>query len=365
MSGVSATHLPATLSVSATPGADSGAGGLSFVDILNGQMDIAGLFGKVLGATPVDADEPTGSEPLDPALLESLGLIDVQPALPISIAAPANAAEASAIRREDLLPGQGPADGLATAARAMAHSPGRQDPGVSPMAGETAVTPDSSSGGESANIAAPTAILAANVDKVDAAKSAVATRPLEALAAAHDPNGTATEALQASAALAPAHAAISQTGSATEFRIVAPLGGDRWRDTIGDSLLIMTGQQQNRAELVLTPPHLGRVEVSLTMTGDQANALFVSANPAVREALESALPRLRELLADAGIVLNSQVGSELPRNATDSNARGELAGRGTSEDEEPSRTLNLAIATGAAGATVATGRGRGLVDVFA
>lgn len=384
MSGVRAAHLPAapapaTPAISANPAADSGAvangrGSLSFVDILSGQMDLADLLGKVLDPKQAEAAESTAPESLDSALLESLGLVEVPALPPASIPALTNAAEPSAIRRDDLLPGQGPTDGLAKATLALAQGQGRQERGAAQLVGE-AVLPGNSSGSDSASTAIPTAIVAADVgadsaktaSTVVAAKSAVATRPLESLAtAAHDPNSAATAALQASAAaIAPAHAAIGQTGAAAEFRIVTPLGGDRWQDAIGDSLVIMAGQQQNRAELVLTPPQLGRVEVSLTMTGDQANALFVSANPAVREALESALPRLRELLADAGIVLNSQVGSELPRNAADSDARGGLAGRPAHGDEAPGRALGLAIAAGAAGARIAMGNGRGLVDVFA
>jgi hypothetical protein len=70
-------------------------------------------------------------------------------------------------------------------------------------------------------------------------------------------------------------------------------------------------------------------------------------------------------LADAGIVLNSQVGSELPRNADSGDARGELAGRPAPGDAASGRTLGLAVATGAAGVALTTSSGRGLVDVFA
>lgn len=371
MSGVSAAHRLTTYAAGAKPATEGGAvandaSGLSFVDILGGQMemDIAGLLGRVLDPQQADADGSTGSESLDPDLLASLGLTEGLNALPASIPVLTNAAGAAALRREDLLPGEDRVAGLAKATQALARGPGRQALGASPMGGEATDTPAGGAGNDSASITAPTAILAADVAAKAEAKSAVATRPLEALAAAHDPNDAATAALQASAA-APAHSAIAQTGSVTAFRIVAPLGDNRWQDAIGDSLVIMTGQQQNRAELVLTPPQLGRVEVSLTVTGDQANALFASTNPAVREALESALPRLRELLADAGIVLNSQVGSELPRNAADGNARNELAARSAPGDEAPGRTLGLAIATGTGGVAVATGSGRGLVDVFA
>jgi flagellar hook-length control protein FliK len=125
----------------------------------------------------------------------------------------------------------------------------------------------------------------------------------------------AMAALNASfAGAVPMHAATAvQTNHGGEYRIVTPLGSQHWETAIGNSLVVMTGSGQERAELVLTPPQLGRVEVSIAMKGDEASAVFVSASPAVREALENALPRLREVLADAGITLGqAQVGSESP-----------------------------------------------------
>ena len=60
------------------------------------------------------------------------------------------------------------------------------------------------------------------------------------------------------------------------------------------------------------------------MTGDQATATFVSANPAVREAIENAVPRLREVLADAGVTLGqTQVGSDSPQQSANGNENGD------------------------------------------
>jgi flagellar hook-length control protein FliK len=73
----------------------------------------------------------------------------------------------------------------------------------------------------------------------------------------------------------------------------------------------MANQNHQVAELHLNPPNLGPLEVRLTINNDQASALFVSQHSAVRDAIESAMPRLREMLADNGITLgNASVGSE-------------------------------------------------------
>lgn len=89
------------------------------------------------------------------------------------------------------------------------------------------------------------------------------------------------------------------------------VGAAGWNGALGQKVLWMATQHQQVAEMHLNPPNLGPLEVRLTIINDQATAQFVSHHPAVREALESALPRLREMLAESGITLgNVQVGAE-------------------------------------------------------
>lgn len=144
--------------------------------------------------------------------------------------------------------------------------------------------------------------------------------------------------------------------------VQTPVGNRGWDADVGNHLVWMAGRQESRADLVLNPPQMGRIEVSLSLSGDQASAQFVSASPAVRDALENALPRLRELLADAGITLGqAQVGSQsagnrengdnFPRTPLDSSAAG--------SDTGPARGFTGASAHSWQRA------GRGLVDVFA
>lgn len=103
----------------------------------------------------------------------------------------------------------------------------------------------------------------------------------------------------------------SATRSPEANRLQAPLGTSQWQQEFTDRIHFMSRHNEGRAELVLTPPQLGRIEVTLNINGDQASALFVSANPEVRTALEGAMDRLREALANSGIALGqAQVGAE-------------------------------------------------------
>ncbi len=96
-----------------------------------------------------------------------------------------------------------------------------------------------------------------------------------------------------------------------EFSIPAPTGSTQWESAVGNSLIVMHGSRHDRADLVLNPPQFGRIEVSISMKGDEATASFIAASPTVRDALENAMPRLREILADAGITLGqTHIGAE-------------------------------------------------------
>lgn len=87
------------------------------------------------------------------------------------------------------------------------------------------------------------------------------------------------------------------------FTVPAGTGQKAWAEEIGNRVMWMLGRAENRAELILTPPQLGKVEVSIHLNGDQGTAQFLASSQAARDALEQALPRLRELLAQAGINL--------------------------------------------------------------
>lgn len=147
-------------------------------------------------------------------------------------------------------------------------------------------------------------------------------------------------------------------------RVTTPVGSSGWGDEIGNKLTWMAGREASRADLVLTPPNMGRIEVSITMNGDQANAVFASAHPAVREALENALPRLREILADAGIQLDqAQVDAQTARQWSNGRETGDNAGPGTGY--APRTEAALTETTLASSATPWTVRGNRMLDVFA
>lgn len=96
-----------------------------------------------------------------------------------------------------------------------------------------------------------------------------------------------------------------------DVKIDAPIGQHKWGGEFAQKIVWLSTQQHQVAEIRLNPAHLGPVDVMLSITQDQATAQFVSPHPAVRDAIQEALPRLREMMAESGIQLgNVMVGAD-------------------------------------------------------
>lgn len=85
--------------------------------------------------------------------------------------------------------------------------------------------------------------------------------------------------------------------------IDVPLRQPGWDQNVGDRVLWMVSQKFHGAEIKLNPPQLGPIEVRIQMHHDQAQVSFTAQHGAVRDALEAALPRLREMFAANGLGL--------------------------------------------------------------
>lgn len=152
-------------------------------------------------------------------------------------------------------------------------------------------------------------------------------------------------------------------GAGDTLQVAAPLKDPAWPAEFTQKIVWMATQDKQNAQITLNPPQMGPIEISLSVKNDQASALFVSANAEVREVIESALPRLREMLAGVGVELGqANVSSESFRQAQDKAGSerptgGEGAGR---------QNGSLAVAdTGMAAPRAALRSGNGLVDTFA
>ncbi|MCG5525326.1 flagellar hook-length control protein FliK [Ectothiorhodospira haloalkaliphila] len=136
-----------------------------------------------------------------------------------------------------------------------------------------------------------------------------------------------------------------------------PMSQPKWNEAVSNRVLWMVNQNVQGAELRLNPPHLGPLEIRVSMEGDRANVQFLAAHAVTRDALDAAMPRLREMFAENGVQLGNVDVSH--REAGDGEQSGQEEGQGA----------GMTQAEGAAGGEIQdggiSGRPSGLLDAYA
>jgi flagellar hook-length control protein FliK len=187
---------------------------------------------------------------------------------------------------------------------------------------------------------APAALAAANQDQAAPANPAVALPALPAVPAAATAKPAAISADEASAELSlPLTAAAANDdasslnldadtpapttfasmlhnqalqevrASALASSITAPtptpdLNAGDFDEAIGARVGWLAEQKIGHAHIRINPENMGEIDVKLQLDGDRVHASFSSAHADVRHALESSLPRLREMLGEQGLQLS-------------------------------------------------------------
>jgi len=97
-------------------------------------------------------------------------------------------------------------------------------------------------------------------------------------------------------------AAVQAASSQTQ---TAPLnlGQNAWESNLGSRLQMLVGQNVQAAEIRLDPPELGALDIKIKVTNDVATVNITSPHSQVREALEAAVPKLREMFEESGLSL--------------------------------------------------------------
>ncbi|MFT5446389.1 MAG: flagellar hook-length control protein FliK [Gammaproteobacteria bacterium] len=90
---------------------------------------------------------------------------------------------------------------------------------------------------------------------------------------------------------------------ALPLAVDTPLSNPNWGNVMSARLVWGATQGMQTASIEINPRELGPISVNLRVAGDEASITFVSQHALVREAVEAALPRLRELFSGDGINL--------------------------------------------------------------
>ena len=224
--------------------------------------------------------------------------------------------------------------------------------------------------GESSATGLPAAALPASATTGEAtAKIAVATATI-AEATHPTPRQAASESVSGESALptenihAGGHAVTGRQPAHSEstLTVSTPVRDADWSGDFGQKVVWLATSETQSAQLTLNPAQMGPIEISLSVERGNASVSFASANAEVREAIETALPRLREMLASAGIELGqTNVGAESFRQQQQSARDGSSAARSTGDGAILAADSAVALPS----RTFVTQRGNGLVDLFA
>ena len=120
----------------------------------------------------------------------------------------------------------------------------------------------------------------------------------------------------------------SQTTSVGQsvFSMQPSVQSEAWGKVLSSRVVWMAREGVQQAELRLNPAKLGPVEVKLHMNNDQANVTFVAQNAATRDALEQALPRLKESFQENGMNLaNADVSDQASGQQAEEDGAGEAS----------------------------------------
>lgn len=91
------------------------------------------------------------------------------------------------------------------------------------------------------------------------------------------------------------------TMQSREFILDLHSSPPRMEQALGNRVVWMVGQNVQVAELQIHPPHLGPLQVRISVEGEQTNVHFTTQHVEVQEIMEHAFPRLRHVLTEAGL----------------------------------------------------------------
>jgi flagellar hook-length control protein FliK len=85
------------------------------------------------------------------------------------------------------------------------------------------------------------------------------------------------------------------------MQIETPMNHSRWGQDFSQRVQWMVNQSVSGAQIRLTPQNMGPIEVRIQMHNDQASISFTAQHGATREAIDAAMPRLREMLNEQNV----------------------------------------------------------------
>jgi len=152
-------------------------------------------------------------------------------------------------------------------------------------------------------------------------------QPLSTAPAPKEGGGAAAPTLQGAAA--PILSTAPAAAPAQSLNLPTPMQQPGWDQAVGERVVWMARQGVQEARIQLNPREMGPVDARVSISQDQqASVTFVANNAATREALEAAMPRLREMLQESGLTLAQSEVSQQDRERSAPGGDGSAGGGG-------------------------------------
>ena len=85
------------------------------------------------------------------------------------------------------------------------------------------------------------------------------------------------------------------------FQLDTPMNNPKWGENFTQRVQWLVNQSMSGAQIRLNPQHMGPIEVRIQMQNEQATVSFTAQHGATREAIDAALPRLREMFNEQNV----------------------------------------------------------------
>ena len=140
-------------------------------------------------------------------------------------------------------------------------------------------------------------------------------------------NGTATKTLDFAKTLVAEKQPLRET-------IELPVSHKKWGESLAEKTALLVGKKGSFARLNLVPHNLGPLEIRVQLQGDTSNVEFVALNPATKDAIEQAIPRLKEMFEAGGIDLGDVNVSSQSQKEKESEQMREMAEQQSAGDAD-------------------------------
>ncbi len=130
---------------------------------------------------------------------------------------------------------------------------------------------------------------------------------------------------------------LNRTEGTAKMTISTPVGDNQWSKVFQNRVNFLVQNGIQKAEIKLDPEELGSIDVEIDIVDDVPHIQFNAENSQAKDALDSALPRLREMLSQGGMneasVDVSSGKKESETDADNENAKNENTQQVASDEE--------------------------------